>query len=153
MDRDLMLSLRCTWEKEGVNKKARIVLSDLRDLQLVFGNKDMSQLLGCVLECYKQLMVYVDSDKIQSLIDKIDDIDIKSELLSNKIKKQEEIMSTYNGNMLQRARVSCGEKIAYRDDIKTEEITKLLNQGYSRASIAKKLKCSRGTIYRRLNNK
>lgn len=73
------------------------------------------------------------------------------ETLKKEVKKQGEIISTYNGSYLQRAKVKSGVKIAKKNNITKEAILQLKGQNLTLNQIANKLGCSRTTVWRRLN--
>ena len=72
------------------------------------------------------------------------------EALQKEVYESREIISTYNGSYLQRAKVKNGLKIAKKGAVTKEAIQRLQGQNLTIEQIAKELGCSRSTIWRRL---
>lgn len=70
--------------------------------------------------------------------------------LTEKVKFLESLIATYNKCYLQMARLKNKRKIAYKENVTVEEILKLKKAGLSDEEIAKKLKTSQSTVWRRL---
>ena len=71
-------------------------------------------------------------------------------VLQKKVIELEKIISTYNGNMLQRVKVENGMKIAFKKEVSIEKVQELRNQGLSYEQMAEKLNVSRATIGNRI---
>lgn len=71
-------------------------------------------------------------------------------LTEEKIEKLENVISTYDKTYLQRIKVACGEKIAYRKDAGLEQVKRLWEAGYTYMQIADQLNISRATVANRI---
>jgi hypothetical protein len=71
-------------------------------------------------------------------------------LAEQRIFDLEKIINTYNNGLLQRAKVACGEKIAYRKDAGLEQVNELWKIGDTYIQIAEKLNISRATVANRI---
>lgn len=80
----------------------------------------------------------------------IQQLKAENEALKKSVSEKEKIISAYNGSYRQRAKVKSGMKIAKKDGITKEVIQRLKGQGLTVEQIAKKLGCSRSTVWRRL---
>jgi len=96
-------------------------------------------------------------EKIINLSNQVEILDKQFKSLQDeldKIKREnkelKKLISTYNKNLLQRARVQNGQKIARKDNVEVDKIKELLASGLSQDEVAEKLQCSRSTIWRRL---
>lgn len=88
--------------------------------------------------------------RLDELSKQIDSLEENLKNTREENKRLKEIISTYNKNFLQRAKVMSGEKIAERKDVDIEKIKELEASGLNHSQIARELKCSRSTIWRRL---
>ncbi|MHB8129523.1 MAG: HTH domain-containing protein [Mobilitalea sp.] len=107
---------------------------------------------GCISLLVNTLWFYSHGDlgtKNYSDLDKADLVEQMNEL-KKKVLELEKVISTYNGNMLQRAKVKNGMKIAFKKEVSIEKVQELRNQGLSYEQIAEKLNVSRATIGNRI---
>lgn len=72
------------------------------------------------------------------------------QLTEEKIADMERVMDVYNKGFLQRAKVACGEKIAYRKDAGLEQVNLLWKSGFTYMQIAERLNISRATVASRI---
>ena len=88
--------------------------------------------------------------EVQEQRDKIEILNRQADELLAENEKLNKLINTYNGALLQRARVKVGKAIAKKENITKEIIQRLQAEGKSIEEIGKELKCSRSTIWRRL---
>lgn len=96
-------------------------------------------------------------EKIMNLNNQVEILDKKFKSLQDELERTKnendelkKLISTYNGNLVQRAKVQNGQKIARKDNVEVDKIKELLASGLSQDEVAEKLQCSRSTIWRRL---
>lgn len=96
-------------------------------------------------------MTQSDLERISAMTSEIEIIDKQMEKLIKENKELKAVIDTYNGSFLQRAKVKSGVSTPRKkEEVTKEKINKLLGLGYNQEEIAKELKCSRATIWRRL---
>jgi hypothetical protein len=71
-------------------------------------------------------------------------------LTEDKIAYLEKITSAYNDGFLQRLKVACGEKIAYRKDVSLMKVKEMWKEGFTYTQIAERLDISRATVAKRI---
>lgn len=71
-------------------------------------------------------------------------------LTEDKIADLEKITNAYNQGFLQRLKVACGEKIAYRKDVSLMKVKELWKAGFTYTQIAERLNISRATVANRI---
>lgn len=94
------------------------------------------------------------------------DTGVKLEAEVKQLKEDLKNMNNYNRHLMERVKQlendcnilrgrenSANKNLSYREDVDIKTITSLLQKGYSKSEVAKKLGVSRQTIYRRLEEK
>lgn len=115
-------------------------LDDAIDCQYLADRSE--HLIHCVL------VLLSDREENKNKIRQLKD---ENEALKKQVYEQKKVIETYNGTYSQRAKVKSGLKIAKKNHVTKEAIQELQEQGLGVEQIAKRLGCSRITIWRRLN--
>lgn len=101
----------------------------------------------------RALWFYTAGGRLRDLdIEAINKIDLIRlvRLTEEKIADMERVMEVYNQGFIQRAKVACGEKIAYRKDAGLEQVNLLWKSGFTYMQIAERLNVSRATVASRI---
>ena len=159
MREDTLKSLKESFNSLSETDKYVFTQYEERVLNQTFGgNGTFITFISNLVSCYQHLMKNQASpEKIMNLSNQVEILDKKFKSLQDELDKTKreneelkKLISTYNGNLVQRAKVQNGQKIARKDNIEVDEIKELLASGLSQDKIAEKLQCSRSTIWRRL---
>lgn len=156
---DTLKSLKESFNSLSEADKYVFTQYEERYLNSIFGGSStFITLISNLVSCYQHLMKNkASNEKIMNLSNQVEILDkqfksLQDELDKTKRENEElkKLISTYNGNLVQRAKVQNGQKIARKDNVEVGEIKKLLASGLSQDEVAEKLQCSRSTIWRRL---
>lgn len=143
--------------KQGLNEYERSGWHIAEDIITLYKDRDSNYLIAGLICCN-----YFE----KKLTKAYKDAGVKLEAEVKQLKAEMENMRSYNRQLMERVKQlendcnilrgrenSSNKNLSYREDVDIKTITSLLQKGYSKSEVAKKLGVSRQTIYRRLEEK
>jgi len=136
--------------KDIINSSSRVDMEYITMLMDVCDSKDGRDVISLLVRAlwFYSAGGYITDDnyKDKSKMEILRSLRLKED----KIADIEKITNAYNDGFLQRLKVACGEKIAYRKDVSLMMVKEMWKEGFTYTQIAERLDISRATVAKRI---